>query len=102
MVIGLYGWRPRAGEPGSHRYGMYGWRGVDTIGYTAVESAVQLVNGNETLKARVMTSGGATGGLWCSARRLFPRARKRQGRGSQRFIVDSLSDLRFGEDFENC
>jgi len=46
---------PAAGEPGSHRYGMYGWRGVDTIGYTAVESAVQLVNGNESLKARVMT-----------------------------------------------
>ena len=46
---------PARGEPGSHRYGMYGWRGVDTIGYTAVESAVQLVNGNESLKARVMT-----------------------------------------------
>lgn len=46
---------PARGEPGSHRYGMYGWRGVDTIGYTAVESAVQLVNRNESLKARVMT-----------------------------------------------
>ena len=46
---------PAPGEPGSHRYGMYGWRGVDTIGYTAVESAVQLVNGNESLRARVMT-----------------------------------------------
>jgi hypothetical protein len=34
---------------------MYGWRGVDTIGYTAVEPAVQLVNGNESLKARVAT-----------------------------------------------
>jgi hypothetical protein len=46
---------PAPGEPGSHRYGMYGWRGVDTIGYTAVESAVQLVNGNEALRARVAT-----------------------------------------------
>ena len=46
---------PAPGEPGSHRYGMYGWRGVDTIGYTAVEPAVQLVNGNESLKARVAT-----------------------------------------------
>jgi len=46
---------PARGEPGSHRYGMYGWRGVDTIGYTAVESAVQLVNGNESLRARVLT-----------------------------------------------
>jgi len=46
---------PARGEPGSHRYGMYGWRGVDTIGYTAVESAVQLVNGNESLRAQVST-----------------------------------------------
>jgi hypothetical protein len=46
---------PARGEPGSHRYGMYGWRGVDTIGYTAVEPAVQLVNGNESLRARVLT-----------------------------------------------
>lgn len=46
---------PARGEPGSHRYGMYGWRGVDTIGYTAVESAVQLVNGNESLRAQIST-----------------------------------------------
>lgn len=45
---------PAPGEPGSHRYGMYGWRGVDTVGYTAVEAAAQLANGNKDLAAGVL------------------------------------------------
>jgi hypothetical protein len=46
---------PVRGEPQSHRYGMYGWRGIDTVGVTAVQEATQLANGNEMLSARVLT-----------------------------------------------
>ena len=53
---------PAPGEPGSHRYGMYGWRGVDTVGPSAVEAAVQLANGNRYLAARVLTPGELASG----------------------------------------
>ncbi|HKR61720.1 MAG TPA: hypothetical protein VJS64_18685 [Pyrinomonadaceae bacterium] len=46
---------PVPGEPRSNRYGMYGWRGVDTIGESAVEAAAQLANNNEMLAATVLT-----------------------------------------------
>ena len=46
---------PVPGEPQSHRYGMYGWRGVDTVGVTAVEAAAQLANGNKMLAATVLS-----------------------------------------------
>jgi hypothetical protein len=42
------------GEPGSRRYGLYGWRGIDTVGETALEPALQLVNANEMLAARMV------------------------------------------------
>lgn len=42
------------GEPTSRRYGMYGWRGVDTIGATAAQAAMQLVSQNEELAAEVI------------------------------------------------
>ena len=45
---------PVPGEPKSQRYGMYGWRGVDTIGATALEPAVQLANGNRSLAAALV------------------------------------------------
>ncbi|MCM3901902.1 MAG: hypothetical protein ND866_09370, partial [Pyrinomonadaceae bacterium] len=43
------------GEPGSNRYGMYGWRGIDTVGVSAVQAAAQLANNNEMLAATVLT-----------------------------------------------
>jgi len=46
---------PAPGEPQSHRYGMYGWRGIDTVGQSAVQEALQLVNRNEEITARVLT-----------------------------------------------
>jgi hypothetical protein len=46
---------PVPGEPQSHRYGMYGWSGLDTVGESAVQDAAQLVNGNEMLAASVIT-----------------------------------------------
>ncbi len=42
------------GEPGSRRYGLYGWRGIDTVGETALEPALQWVNNNEGLVARMV------------------------------------------------
>jgi hypothetical protein len=44
------------GEPRSQRYGMYGWRGIDTVGATAVEPAVQLANDNKSLAARLVSA----------------------------------------------
>ena len=46
---------PVPGEQGSNRYGMYGWRGIDTVGVTAVEAAVQLANNNKMLAATALT-----------------------------------------------
>jgi hypothetical protein len=46
---------PVPGEPKSQRYGMYGWRGIDTIGATALEPAVQLANGNRSLAAALVS-----------------------------------------------
>ena len=46
---------PVAGEQRSNRYGMYGWRGIDTVGETAVEAAAQLANHNKMLAATVLT-----------------------------------------------
>lgn len=43
-----------ADEPKSEPYGMYGWRGLDTIGATAVQPAVQLANGNRLLNATIV------------------------------------------------
>jgi len=45
---------PAPGEPQSHRYGMYGWRGIDTVGTSALQEALQLVNRNENVIARVL------------------------------------------------
>ena len=45
---------PVPGEPRSRRYGIYGWRGIDTIADPGVEVAVQWVNNNEMLRARVV------------------------------------------------
>jgi len=45
---------PVPGEPVSHRYGMYGWRGIDTVGASAVQEALQLANSNENITARVL------------------------------------------------
>lgn len=42
------------GEPRSRRYGIYGWRGVDTVGESALEPALQWVNNNEMLAARMV------------------------------------------------
>lgn len=53
---------PVPGEPGSNRYGMYGWRGIDTVGVTAVEAAAQLANNNEMLAATVLTPEGLARG----------------------------------------
>jgi hypothetical protein len=43
-------------EPRSRRYGLYGWRGIDTVGETALQPALQLVNNNEQLAARLVMS----------------------------------------------
>lgn len=45
---------PFPGEPRSQRYGMYGWRGIDTVGATAVEPATQLANSNRLLAAALV------------------------------------------------
>ncbi|MBA2526774.1 MAG: hypothetical protein H0V18_13480 [Pyrinomonadaceae bacterium] len=42
------------GEPRSRRYGIYGWRGIDTVGETALEPALQWVNNNEMLAVRMV------------------------------------------------
>ena len=49
---------PAPGEQRSNRYGMYGWRGIDTVGESAVEAAAQLANKNEMLAATVLTPEG--------------------------------------------
>jgi hypothetical protein len=41
-------------EPRSRRYGLYGWRGIDTVGESALEPALQWVNNNEMLAARMV------------------------------------------------
>ncbi|HEY2974429.1 MAG TPA: glucosyltransferase domain-containing protein [Pyrinomonadaceae bacterium] len=41
------------GEPRGQRYGIYGCRGIDTIGEPGMESALRVTNGNEMLTARV-------------------------------------------------
>ncbi len=44
-------------EPLSRRYGIYGWRGIDTIGEPGMKSAVQWANDNEQLKVKVEPPG---------------------------------------------
>ena len=49
------------GSPQSRRYGMYGWRGIDTVGVTAVQSAAQLASDNEQVRAAVVEPEALTG-----------------------------------------
>ncbi len=44
------------GEPKSRRYGIYGWKGVDAIGGTGLDPAVQWINDNELLASRLIES----------------------------------------------
>lgn len=46
---------PVPGEPASRRYGMYGWRGIDTVGESAVQSAAQLASGNKSVAATLVS-----------------------------------------------
>jgi hypothetical protein len=72
IVSGLSQERLRAGrwtvimagvpnEPRSRRYGMYGWRGIDAVGVTAVQSAAQLASGNEQVRAAAVEPHELTG-----------------------------------------
>ncbi len=44
------------GEPRTQRYGIYGCRGIETIGAPGVESAMRVANNNEMLSAHVVDS----------------------------------------------
>ncbi len=48
------------GEPRSKLYGIYGCRGIDTIGEPGVQSALRLANFNELLTAKVISAESFT------------------------------------------